>query len=69
MLRDLRLSKKQENLRDGKEDSYERLRPQARFGAQPPLKAAALGAEITQEGCLKVNCREAARESGLGHSF
>ena len=35
---------------NGKEDSHERLRPQARFGAQPPK--AALGAEITQEGCL-----------------
>ena len=32
-------------------------------------EAAALGAEITQEGCLKVNCRTAAREGGLGHSF
>ncbi len=65
----LSLSKKKENLCDGKEESYERLRPQARFGAQPPLKAAALGAKITQEGFLKVNCRKAAREGGLGHSF
>ena len=63
------LSKKGEGLRDGKEESYERLRPQARFEAQPPLKAAALGAKITQEGFLKVNCRKAAREGGLGHSF
>ena len=54
---------------DGKEESYERLRPQARFGAQPPLKAAALGAKITQEGFLKVNCRRAARDGDLGHSF
>ena len=30
-----RLSINPENLRDGKEDSYERLRPQVRFGAQP----------------------------------
>ena len=60
------LSKKGELLESGKEDSYERLRLQARVEAQSPK--AALGAETTQEGCLKVNCREAAREGGLGHS-
>ena len=31
-----RLSINPELLENGKEDSYERLRPQARFGAQPP---------------------------------
>ena len=46
----LSLSKKGELLDNGKEDSYERLRPQARVGAQPPK--AALGAETNQEGCL-----------------
>ena len=63
----IRLSIYPQELRDRKEDGYERLRPQAQFGAQPPQ--AALSAEITQEGCLKVNCRAAARECGLGHSF
>ena len=61
------LSKKGELLENGKEDSYERLRLQARVEAQSPK--AALGAETTQEGCLKVNCRTAAREGGLGYSF
>ena len=61
--------KKRKNVWDGEGVGYERLRPQARFGVHPPLKAAALGAEITQEGFLKVNCRKAAREGGLGHSF
>ena len=65
----LRLPRKAGNLTDGKKESYQRLRPQARFGAQPPLKAAALGAEVTQEGFLEVNCRKAARDGGLGHSF
>ena len=61
------LSKKGELLESGKEDSYERLRLQARVEAQSPK--AALGAETTQERCLKVNCRIAAREGGLGYSF
>ena len=61
------LSKQGELLESGKEDSYERLRLQARVEAQSPK--AALGAETTQEGCLKVNCRTAAREGGLGYSF
>ena len=33
------------------------------------LKAAALGAEITQAGFLKVNRRTAAGGGGLGHSY
>jgi hypothetical protein len=33
----IRLSKKPKFPDNGKEDRYERLRPQARFGAQPPL--------------------------------
>ncbi|MBP3510392.1 hypothetical protein [Oscillibacter sp.] len=44
----IRLSIYPQELRDRKEDGYERLRPQAQFGAQPPQ--AALSAEITQEG-------------------
>ncbi len=43
-----------------------RLHPQVRFGAQPTLKAAALSAEMNRQGCLKVNCRKAAREDTLG---
>ena len=43
--------------------------PQRGVSERNRRKAAALSAEITQEGCLKVNCRRAARESGLGHSF
>ncbi len=43
-----------------------RLHPQVRFGAQPALKATTLSAEINRQGCLKVNCRKAAREGALG---
>ena len=45
-----RLSKIRKSSAIGKEDRYERLRPQARFAAQPPK--AALSAEITHQGCL-----------------